>query len=755
MKMNKIFADVLSQLDLNEFYKNYELDLSKKGNFNCPFPDHEDKNPSCSIDPKKGVFCCHSCGRKGSMIDFEAFYHNCSKQEAIRRICIRHNIKNPLDIGTSGSNKKFNPKEVEICHDELTDEMRLTLNSLGIKDEVINEAKVGRKLFKGKEWFSFPIKNQNGKYVGLKLRHGFGEGKQFCYYPSGVQTELYGYEVIEECGEELLICEGEIDALVARSKGLYAVAVPGAEIFKREWIEPIKNNPDIKRIGTCTDNDPAGKRGAEKILQMLHEELEGKKLFRIELPEEVGKGGDITNYFNDLKGNPDDLFNKYAKEYPEKIDTSRFKPLSNQELLETLGLTIKKDETNKLITFYGQLSAYTEDSQQNISNSAPSSTGKSYSPMEIAQLFPAEDVIAIGYCSSTAFFHDHGNYNKETNTITIDFSGKVIIFLDQPHSQLLQNLRPLLSHDKKEILIKITDKSQKGGHRTKNVLLRGYPAVVFCTTGLNIDEQESTRFILLSPETSQEKIRAGVCEKIKKDSDKKSYKYFLEGNPKRMELKERIKAIKQEKIQDIIISNPKKLEQLFFEKFGKGGTLKPRHQRDIGKITSLIKTRALVNLWFRERDGSTIIANEEDIEDGFNLWCEIAESQELNLPPYVYKIYQEVILQAYEEKNHKGLERNEVLKKHFKIYSRPLQEKSLRLEIIPMLENSGLIYQEEAENDKRKKLIYPTKQDTTSNSQNNSVADGGIDDSAKNNSVSSSGVEDIDSLFEPVKKKEE
>ena len=118
IKINKIFASILSQLDPHEFYKNYELDLSKKGNFNCPFPDHEDRNPSCSIDPKKGVFCCHSCGRKGSMINFEALYHNCSKQEAIRRICTRHNIKNPLDIETSTGNKKFNPKEVIFIMDK-------------------------------------------------------------------------------------------------------------------------------------------------------------------------------------------------------------------------------------------------------------------------------------------------------------------------------------------------------------------------------------------------------------------------------------------------------------------------------------------------------------------------------------------------------------------------------------------------------------------------------------------------------------
>lgn len=83
---------------------------------------------------------------------------------------------------------------------------------------------------------------------------------------------------------------------------------------------------------------------------------------------------------------------------------------SKQELIKILGLTIKKDEENKLITFLCALSAYSENSSFNISYNAPSSTGKSYIPTEIAHLFPKDDVIEISYCSPTAFFHDNGKY---------------------------------------------------------------------------------------------------------------------------------------------------------------------------------------------------------------------------------------------------------------------------------------------------------------------------------------------------------
>src|SRR3989344_6454135 len=172
------------------------------------------------------------------------------------------------------------------------------------------------------------------------------------------------------------------------------------------------------------------------------------------------------------------LLQKVIGESMPPADTSRFLPLTTQDIIRILGLTIKKDETNKLITFLSQLSAYTESSQINISFNAPSSSGKSFIPLEISQLFPPEDVLKLGGCSPTAFFHDQGVYDKETNTIRVDLSRKIIIFLDQPNSQLLEKLRSLLSHDEKEIHLKITDKNQRGGNRTKNVILIGFPVVI-------------------------------------------------------------------------------------------------------------------------------------------------------------------------------------------------------------------------------------------------------------------------------------
>jgi hypothetical protein len=390
--------------------------------------------------------------------------------------------------------------------------------------------------------------------------------------------------------------------------------------------------------------------------------------------------------------------NKYAQ-----AQVKEFPQFTPEDLLKVLGLTIKKDEANKLITFLCELSAYTENSQFNISYNAPSSTGKSYVPIEIASLFPEEDIVEVGYCSPTAFFHDVGKYSKKLEGYVVDLSRKILIFLDQPHTLLLQHLRPLLSHDKKEIHLKITDKSQKAGLKTKNIFIKGFPAVIFCTGNLKIDEQESTRFLLLSPEITQEKIRQSVHEKIRKETDFEDYTSKLENQPERQLLKKRIKAIKREHITDIKIATPEKIEGAFFKK---NKMLKPRHMRDIGRLIALVKTLAILNLWYRARDGSIIVANEKDVTGDLKIWVEISESQELSIPPYVYNLYSEVILSAFDETGI-GITRREIMQKHVEVYGRPLPDWQLRQQIIPMLETAGLIYQEPDEFDRRRMLIFP------------------------------------------------
>ena len=432
-----------------------------------------------------------------------------------------------------------------------------------------------------------------------------------------------------------------------------------------------------------------------------------------------------------------DMLPAFSEQEEPLIDTSLLEPLTVNKLIDTLGLTIKHDEHNKVTAFLCQLSAYTEGAQFNISFSAPSSTGKSFIPMEVSKLFPAQDVIMLAYSSPTAFFHD-SKYDPRTGLHLVDLERKILIFMDQPHFQLLEKLRPLLSHDQKEIRMKITDKNMKGGLKTKNIVVRGYPSVIFCTANIELDEQEATRLILLSPEISQEKIREGIHSVIRKEADSAAYSAWLEQDPDRKLLKERIRAIKAEKVEDVNIPAEMiaRIESVFL---GGMKMLKPRHQRDAKKLMSLVKAHALLNVWFRERIGSVILANEEDVEAAVRLWEIISTAQELNLPPYLYDFYKDIILALWKEKKESlegefpgriELTRQEIMTKHREVTGRLLDPEELRLRMLPMLETSGLITQEmNPDKDKRQRFVYLVSPENIlgAESQNNSAGEAGVD----------------------------
>src|SRR5712691_3000461 len=104
----------------------------------------------------------------------------------------------------------------------------------------------------------------------------------------GAHAELYDWQTVLAKPEQIIICEGEFDRLVLESGGLAAVtSTGGAATFRREWAEAFR---DISTIYVCFDNDTAGREGAERVARLIPQ----ARIVR--LPEEVGEGGDVTDF---------------------------------------------------------------------------------------------------------------------------------------------------------------------------------------------------------------------------------------------------------------------------------------------------------------------------------------------------------------------------------------------------------------------------------------------------------------------------
>src|SRR5207245_3296996 len=77
--------------------------------------------------------------------------------------------------------------------------------------------------------------------------------------------------------------------LVLEANGFKAVtSTGGAKAFKKEWAKEFEA---ISSIYICFDNDDPGRSGALRVGQIIpHAKI-------VELPAEVGEGGDVTDFF--------------------------------------------------------------------------------------------------------------------------------------------------------------------------------------------------------------------------------------------------------------------------------------------------------------------------------------------------------------------------------------------------------------------------------------------------------------------------
>lgn len=406
----------------------------------------------------------------------------------------------------------------------------------------------------------------------------------------------------------------------------------------------------------------------------------------------------------------DDYMSNALDEAHTELDAKPYPEMKLNELADILSLTIKEDYLCKTIAFLGMLSAYTYDSQLNISFNGPSSSGKTYITSEVAKLFPLEDKIEISGASPTALFYQQGEIDKDTGYRNLVLENKILIFYELPDQKVQERLRSLASHDNYEQIHYYTNKTKNGTNRTDKIRIVGFPAMFYCSTSLRINEQEQTRQLLLSPEQTQIKIAATINFQDKRGKDEEAFSEWLYSQSERKRLMERVLAIRNEKVKYIKLPDSDEL----INKFMKFGHLKERHSRDFAHVQQLTKAIALLNIWHRKQEDGSYLASTDDVNTAIELWEQINESQQLGVPPTLLRFYQDHVLALYEgtkpfEIKHKHGFTSSVLSTYYlKVTGTPLNQDELRKQIIPQLEASGLIdYEAPQSGDRRSKWIYP------------------------------------------------
>lgn len=138
---------------------------------------------------------------------------------------------------------------------------------------------------------TIPVYDEDGRLFSFRLARdpeAPDSGPKMLSTP-GARAELYGWEHLRKPTPRLVIAEGEFDRLVLEARGFSAVtSTGGAGVFREEWAEKLARVPQVY---IAFDRDAAGRRGANKVARLLPD----ARIVR--LPEEVGKGGDVTDFF--------------------------------------------------------------------------------------------------------------------------------------------------------------------------------------------------------------------------------------------------------------------------------------------------------------------------------------------------------------------------------------------------------------------------------------------------------------------------
>ena len=217
---------------------------------------------------KAGVWCDFATGQSGDLLNLWALKENISLMEAMKGVKAYLGISDvkfqPVNKTSYGipENKRLDiPAGFSKVRQYLCDERKLTTKTLmdfqirEIDDEIV-----------------FPF-IRDGKLVNRKyLKIERINGKKQIHVEKNCEPCLFGWQTIPVNAREIIICEGEIDAMSLYQYGFPALSVPfgAGSGSKNEWIDN-----DFDRLAVfdviyvCMDNDDAGHKARDSIIKRL------------------------------------------------------------------------------------------------------------------------------------------------------------------------------------------------------------------------------------------------------------------------------------------------------------------------------------------------------------------------------------------------------------------------------------------------------------------------------------------------------
>lgn len=260
----------------------------------CPIhKDGKESRPSCYVyqgdgDLPLGAWHCFTCGNSGQLWDFIGACFDKSGDwgkrwlisnfgEAFSETALNLESINLNEVETKTTLDESILEQFESYHPYMT--------KRGLSDEIIKKFQIMYDPLS--KSIVFPVRDLKGNLSFLTRRST--EGKKFYIDKDADKSIPYLlYNIVQENIKEVVVCEGQFDALLSWTYGKPAIAMIGAGTPKEQM--DTLNKLDIMHYILCYDNDASGRKGAERFKKLIN-----KRCFVDDIIMPVGKDvGSLT-----------------------------------------------------------------------------------------------------------------------------------------------------------------------------------------------------------------------------------------------------------------------------------------------------------------------------------------------------------------------------------------------------------------------------------------------------------------------------
>jgi len=349
----------------------------------------------------------------------------------------------------------------------------------------------------------------------------------------------------------------------------------------------------------------------------------------------------------------------------------------NTILHESRDMPFVGDDANLILTFLVMLSCKT-DSPLNLELIGQSASGKTYMTLTARNGFPKSMCMVLAGASREALKYDYDEVDEDGNFI-VNVDGKCIIILEKDESfAFVQRMKPLMSGDDKELIWKTPMKNEMTGEiETRDFIIRGQPAFITLSTRNPKEQEQITRQLLMTPQTSVSKVGNVVRNQLMAKARPETFTV----NPLVHTLQASMLSLRKNKVRNVFAP----LLAEFFP------SRNAQHQRDVKKVLSVIDAVTLLHSHQRptqtDTTGTYILSSIEDNIVGL-LLCDIVLRASLSgVPDDAWNTFQQMQTMA-DSKRRLTID---AIQQWLNIHAFSVSKTEIKEKHLPTLEDAGLI----------------------------------------------------------------